>query len=61
MDIETLAAAKALMGKILPGTSAADEGKQLVVDGSGDWVAGSPVTAAIGVTGTKLTIVGGDS
>lgn len=61
MDIETLAAAKVLMGNILPGTTAADEGKELVVDGTGKWVAGSPVSAAIGVDGTKLVIVGGNS
>lgn len=61
MDIETLAAAKSMIGKILPGTTPADAGKELVVDENGKWAAGYPATATIAVSGTKLIISGGNA
>lgn len=57
MDVQTIGIAKALIYKALPKTTAADEGKQIIVDGEGGLVAGNAVDAAIAVDGHTLKII----
>lgn len=57
MDMVTLGAALALA---LPHAEAADAGALLVVGEDGKWVKGEATTATISVSGTTLTITGGE-
>lgn len=61
MDIVSIGVAVELAKKtVLPQASSGDAGSQLIVDENGKWAKGEPITAAISVSGTTLTITGGD-
>ena len=61
MDVVDIGAAVALAKNvILPAATAGDAGKALVVGADGTWTKGEITGAAITVSGTTLTISGGE-
>lgn len=61
MDVVDIGAAVALAKKgILPETTAGDAGEALVVGADGAWTKGEITGATIMVSGTTLTISGGE-
>ncbi|MBO7686748.1 MAG: hypothetical protein J6V72_10200 [Kiritimatiellae bacterium] len=61
MDVVSIGAALALAKKqVLPQTTAADAGDVLAVGPDGTWTKAESANATITVSGTTLTITGGD-
>ena len=62
MDVVDIGAAIALAknGGVLPATTAGDAGEALIVGADGAWTKGEITGAAITVSGTTLTISGGE-
>ena len=57
MDAVTLAVALSLAKKkVLPQSNPEDAGAMLVVDSSGEWAKGEPISATISVNGTTLVV-----